>query len=168
MTRIRFAVLVGLLAAFVLGPATAASASLGSVPADVATYVSDGSMVARLNDIYGKNAAGTAGISFDATTQAGPISRVYEWTADRLANTKTDHPVQLTNNWVVPITIGVPAATAAARCGCTAAGVEKSTSTSAVRANPAGSSPASAPPASVAPASSIAAMIARPMRPAMP
>jgi hypothetical protein len=63
-------------------------------------------MVARLNDVYGPNASGTAGISFDDTTKAGPISRVYEWTAERLANRPTDHPVQLTNNWVVPITIG--------------------------------------------------------------
>jgi hypothetical protein len=106
MTRIRFALLLALLAALVVGPAAAASASLGSVPAEVAAYVSDGSMVARLNDVYGKNAAGTEGIAFDDTTKAGPISRVYEWTADRLANKKTDHPVQLTNNWVVPITIG--------------------------------------------------------------
>jgi hypothetical protein len=89
-----------------LVPAAAASASLGSVPAEVTAYVSSGAMVARLNDVYGPNASGTAGITFDDTTKAGPISRVYEWTADRLANHATDHPVQLTNNWVVPITIG--------------------------------------------------------------
>ncbi|MFC5503038.1 hypothetical protein ACFPJ4_12385 [Lysinimonas soli] len=100
------ALLVGLLGALVLGPAPAASASLGSVPAEVAGYVADGGMVARLNDVYGKNASGTAGIDFDATTKAGAISRVYEWTALRLTGAKTDHPVQLTNNWVVPITIG--------------------------------------------------------------
>jgi hypothetical protein len=87
-------------------PAGAASMSLGSVPAEVSAYVTSGAMVARLNDVYGPNAAGTAGIKFDDTTKAGPISRVYEWTTDRLANRKTDHPVQLTNNWVVPITIG--------------------------------------------------------------
>ena len=104
-----FAALIGL-AAVVLGsalvPAAAASASLGSVPDEVTAYVSSGAMVARLNDVYGPNASGTAGIKFDDTTKAGPISRVYEWTADRLANHATDHPVQLTNNWVVPITIG--------------------------------------------------------------
>ncbi|MEO7720320.1 MAG: hypothetical protein ABIS08_00215 [Pseudolysinimonas sp.] len=98
------------LAAGLLGlalvPAGAASASLGSVPAEVTAYVTSGAMVARLNDVYGPNAAGTAGIKFDDTTKEGPISRVYEWTADRLANKATDHPVQLTNNWVVPITIG--------------------------------------------------------------
>jgi len=89
-----------------LVPAAAASASLGSVPAEVTAYVTSGAMVARLNDVYGPNASGTAGIKFDDTTKAGPISRVYEWTAERLANHATDHPVQLTNNWVVPITIG--------------------------------------------------------------
>ncbi len=88
-----------------LVPAGAASASLGSVPAEVSAYVTSGAMVTRLNDVYGPNASGTAGIKFDDTTKAGPISRVYEWTADRLANRATTHPVQLTNNWVVPITI---------------------------------------------------------------
>ena len=104
------ALLASVPAAVLLGvaaePAAAASASLGSVPADVTAYVSGGGLVARLNNVYGPNASGTQGISFDATTKAGPISRVYEWTAGRLANLVTDHPVQLTNNWVVPITIG--------------------------------------------------------------
>ena len=86
-------------------PAGAASASLGSVPAEVSAYVASGAMVTRLNDVYGPNASGTAGIKFDDTTKPGPISRVYEWTADRLANRATTHPVQLTNNWVLPITI---------------------------------------------------------------
>jgi hypothetical protein len=97
------------LAAGVLGlslmPGDAASASLGSVPAEVSAYVTDGSMVARLNDVYGPNASGTEGITFDDTTKPGPISRVYEWTDARLANRTTDHPVQLTNNWAVPITV---------------------------------------------------------------
>jgi hypothetical protein len=103
------AAVVGLVvgaAGVAFGAAGAASASLGSVPPEVTSYVTSGAMVARLNDVYGPNASGTAGISFDDTTKAGPISRVYEWTAERLANRPTDHPVQLTNNWVVPITIG--------------------------------------------------------------
>ena len=93
-------------AGLTLGAAGAASASLGSVPPEVTAYVTSGAMVGRLNDVYGPNASGTAGIKFDDTTKPGPISRVYEWTTDRLANRQTDHPVQLTNNWVVPITIG--------------------------------------------------------------
>jgi hypothetical protein len=103
--RVSAALLAGTIAALVLGPAAAASASLGSVPAQVATYVADGGMVARLSDVYGKNGAGV-GVDFDTSTKAGPISRVYEWTAARLGGADTDHPVQLTNNWVVPITIG--------------------------------------------------------------
>lgn len=107
--RAAFAAVLGLAAGMLgltLAPAGAASASLGSVPAEVTAYVTSGAMVARLNDVYGPNASGTSGIKFDDTTKEGPISRVYEWTADRLANKATDHPVQLTNNWVVPITIG--------------------------------------------------------------
>jgi len=103
------AAVIGMLfgvAGLTVGAAPTASASLGSVPAEVTAYVTSGAMVARLNDVYGPNASGTAGITFDDTTKPGPISRVYEWTADRLANRPTDHPVQLTNNWVVPITIG--------------------------------------------------------------
>jgi hypothetical protein len=98
--------LMALAAGVIAGPVGTASASLGSVPPEVTAYVTSGAMVARLNDVYGPNASGTAGIAFDDTTKPGPISRVYEWTADRLANHATDHPVQLTNNWVVPITIG--------------------------------------------------------------
>ncbi|MBW4031580.1 MAG: hypothetical protein HIU88_02820 [Acidobacteria bacterium] len=94
----------GIIALPAVFSAATASASLGSVPSEVSAYVANG-MVARLNDIYGKNAAGE-GIDFTASTEAGPISRVYEWTAVRLKDQATDHPVQLTNNWVVPITIG--------------------------------------------------------------
>jgi hypothetical protein len=105
LPRAAAAVLVaGIVALLAVVPAAEASASLGSVPAEVSAYVANG-MVARLSDIYGKNASGK-GIDFTATTEAGPISRVYEWTAVRLKDQATDHPVQLTNTWVVPITIG--------------------------------------------------------------
>ena len=73
------AAMIGLAAValgLVLVPAGAASASLGSVPAEVTAYVTSGAMVARLNDVYGPNASGTAGMKFDETTKAGPISRV--------------------------------------------------------------------------------------------
>ena len=104
LPRAAAAVLVaGIVALLAVVPAAEASASLGSVPAEVSAYVAHG-LVARLSDIYGKNASGK-GIDFTATTEAGPISRVYEWTAVRLKDEATDHPVQLTNNWVVPITI---------------------------------------------------------------
>jgi hypothetical protein len=64
--------------------------------------------------------------------------------------------------------IGVQAARAAARWPSSAAGAEKSTSTSALRARSAGSSPISAPPASCAPSSGAIAAIAWPMRPWLP
>ena len=88
-----------------LVPAQAATASDGSVPAEVTVYVTDGSLVERLNDLYGLDASGDRGIDFDETTKPGPISRVWTWTDERLAGEPTEHPVQLTNNWAVPIVI---------------------------------------------------------------
>jgi hypothetical protein len=87
-----------------LAPAQVAAASVGSVPPEVTKYVTDGSLVERLNDLYGLDASGD-GIDFDETTKPGPISRVWTWTDERLAGEPTEHPVQLTNNWVVPIVI---------------------------------------------------------------
>src|SRR4051812_32119169 len=86
----------------VLVPAQTAAASVGSVPPEVTKYVSDGSLVERLNDLYGLDASGD-GIDFDETTKPGPISRVWTRTDERLAGEPTEHPVELTNNWVVPI-----------------------------------------------------------------
>jgi len=86
-------------------PAQSAMASVGSVPPEVTAYVADGSLVARLGDVYGLDASGANGIDFDETTKPGPISRVWAWTDERLAGEPTEHPVQLTNNWVVPIVV---------------------------------------------------------------
>ena len=82
-----------------------ADASAGSVPSEVIRYVTTGPMVARLNDVYGPNAAGTKGIDFDATTKPGPISRVWLWTDERRAGKPTAHPTRMTNRWVVPVTV---------------------------------------------------------------
>ena len=67
--------------------------------------MTDGSLAERLYDLYGLDASGQ-GIDFDENTKPGPISRVWTWTDERLAGEPTEHPVQLTNNWVVPIVIG--------------------------------------------------------------
>ena len=75
------------------------------MPPEVTVYVTDGSLVERLNDVYGLDASGDKGIDFDETTKPGPISRVWTWTDERLAGEPTEHPVQLTNNWVVPIVV---------------------------------------------------------------
>jgi hypothetical protein len=103
---VRAAAALALAALAWIVPAQSAVASVGSVPPEVAAYVADGSLVARLNDLYGIDASGTKGIDFDETTKPGPISRVWTWTDERLAGEATDHPVELTNNWVVPIVIG--------------------------------------------------------------
>ena len=88
-----------------VGPAVAAHASLGSVPVAVSDYVASGQLQARLSQVYGPGATKGSGVDFDATTKPGPISRVYEWTDDRYAHADSDHPIQLTNYWTVPITI---------------------------------------------------------------
>lgn len=75
------------------------------MPPEVTAYVTDGSLVVRLDELYGLDASGD-GIDFDETTKPGPISRVWVWTAEVYSGEPIEHPVELTNNWVVPITIG--------------------------------------------------------------
>lgn len=104
MTRLRSAIAVPLAAFLALAPTLTAQAD-GSVPSEVAAYVADGSLVAQLNDVYGTDAAGN-GVDFDDTTKTGTISRVHSWSAALLAGTHDDHPIDLQNEWVVPITIG--------------------------------------------------------------
>lgn len=108
MTRFRSALAAALAASLVLLPAAAhaapGSGTEGSVPSEVATYVADGSLVAQLNDVYGVSAAGD-GIEFDETTKPGVIERVHVWSAELRAGDETEHPLDLLNEWVVPITI---------------------------------------------------------------
>jgi hypothetical protein len=94
------------LGALLLAPAAPAEASLGSVPVVVSDYVASGQLTARLERLYGPGKAKGTGIEFDQTTKPGPISRVYEWTEDRYVHADSDHPIQLTNYWTVPISIG--------------------------------------------------------------
>jgi len=89
--------------ALVVAPAAAAHAK-GSVPAEVAAYVADGSLRAELDDVYGLNAAGD-GIDFDDTTTMGAIQRVHVWSDDLRAGRETEHPVELVNEWVVAVSI---------------------------------------------------------------
>ncbi|MEO8528901.1 MAG: hypothetical protein ABI435_07465, partial [Pseudolysinimonas sp.] len=90
-------------ASAVLAPALIANAD-GSVPSEVASYVADGTLVSQLNDVYGPDAAGH-GVDFDDTTKVGAISRVHVWSAAQIGGQHTDHPIDLLNEWVVPITI---------------------------------------------------------------
>lgn len=103
MTRFRSVLAVPLAALLVLAPAALAHAE-GSVPAEVAAYAADGSLVAQLNDVYGVNDEGD-GIDFDETTKPGVIERVHVWSAELREGEETDHPLDLLNEWVVPITI---------------------------------------------------------------
>ena len=75
------------------------------MPEQVEEYVTGGDLVERLEDLYGLSADGSTGIDFDETTKTGPISRVWTWTAERLAGEVTEHPTELTNNWVTSISI---------------------------------------------------------------
>lgn len=103
MTRFRSVLAVTFGALLVVAAASPASAE-GSVPSEVTAYVADGSLVAQLNDVYGVNAQGD-GIDFDEMTKTGVIERVHVWSAELRAGEETDHPVDLVNEWVVPVTI---------------------------------------------------------------
>lgn len=103
MPRLRSALAVPLALLLALAPASLARAE-GSVPSEVSAYVTDGSLVAQLNDVYGVNAAGQ-GIDFDDTTKTGVIERVHVWSDALRAGEETDHPVDLRNEWIVPVTI---------------------------------------------------------------
>ena len=103
MPRLRSALVVPVALLLALAPAALARAE-GSVPSEVRAYVADGSLVAQLNDVYGVNAEGE-GIDFDDTTKPGVIERVHVWSDELRAGADTDHPVDLLNEWIVPVTI---------------------------------------------------------------
>jgi hypothetical protein len=110
MTRLRSALTVPLAALLVLAPILGASTlaaavpAEGSVPSEVAAYVADGSLVAQLDDVYGVGAGGD-GIEFDETTTTGVIERVHHFSAELRAGEDTDYPLDLVNEWIVPISI---------------------------------------------------------------
>jgi len=113
MTRLRSALAVPLTALLVLAAILGASTTLaasaavpaeGSVPSEVAAYVADGSLVAQLDDVYGVDAGGD-GIEFDETTTTGVIERVHHFSDALRAGEDTDHPLDLVNEWIVPISI---------------------------------------------------------------
>jgi hypothetical protein len=110
MTRLRSALAVPLTALLVLAPILGASTlaiaapAEGSVPSEVAAYVADGSLVAQLDDVYGVGAEGD-GIEFDETTTTGVIERVHHFSDELRAGEDTDHPLDLVNEWIVPISI---------------------------------------------------------------
>lgn len=108
MTRFRSVLVAPLVALLVIAPSAAHAGSgargEGSVPSEVTSYVKSGSLVAQLNDVYGVDADGD-GIDFDETTEPGVIERVHVWSPELLAGEETEHPLELVNEWVVPISI---------------------------------------------------------------
>lgn len=93
-------------AALVAGPSAApALASEGSVPTEVAAFVTapDG-LIAGLDDFFGVGSDGK-GFDFDETTTFGAVDRVFSFTPEWLAGTKTDTPVIIANEWTVPVLI---------------------------------------------------------------
>jgi hypothetical protein len=103
MPRLRSALVAPAALLLALAPAALAHAE-GSVPSEVRTYVTDGSLVRQLNDVYGPDADGD-GIDFADTTTTGTIERVHVWSEALRAGEDTDHPVDLLNEWIVPISI---------------------------------------------------------------
>lgn len=106
MTRTRRALALPLAVALALVPVGGALAAPaeGSVPSEVRAYVADGSLVAQLNDVYGPG-IGDTGIDFDDTTETGTIERVHVFSDALRAGEDTDRPLELRNEWVVPISI---------------------------------------------------------------
>lgn len=102
--RVRAVALTGVVVALAAGALTVtpASASEGSVPAEVTAYANapDG-LVSRLDDLFG----GSGGIEFDDTTKVGQINRVHTFTEHFIAGLDTETPVELANEWTAPVTI---------------------------------------------------------------
>lgn len=91
-----------------IGSQSALALSEPTVPEPVATYIATG-LVPRLADLYGPSKNPGSGIDFGTstttTTTVGEVHRVFAWTADFLAGKATGNPMELTNNWVVPVAV---------------------------------------------------------------
>ena len=106
-SRARIGAALTLLAAFALAlvGAPAATASQGSVPAEVSAYAADpNGLVSRLDDLFGIGSGG-AGIDFNETTAVGQLNRVFTFTEAFVAGVATDTPVERQNLWTAPITV---------------------------------------------------------------
>ena len=107
LPRARVGAAVAVLAALAvaLSGAPAASASQGSVPAEVAAYAADPKgLISRLDDLFGIGSGGV-GIDFNDTTTVGQLNRVFTFTEAFVAGVATDTPVERQNLWTAPITV---------------------------------------------------------------
>lgn len=96
---------MGIVAVAVLWSAPAASATEGSVPAEIAAFVAEpDGLIASLDDFFGPGVGGK-GIAFDDSTEFGRVDRAYVFSPDWLAGEQTDQPVALANRWTVPVSV---------------------------------------------------------------
>jgi len=92
-------------AIFSLGVAGVASASEGSIPAEVSAYASDpAGLLATLDDLAGLGPDGS-GLAFDETSAVGQLNRVFAFTDEWLAGESTETPVAMQNLWTAPVSI---------------------------------------------------------------
>ena len=106
MSRKRVGRAIAVLIAVAVVPFTgvaSASATEGSVPTEVANYLST-DLTADLTEFYGPGAGGT-GIAFDATTTAAPASRVFEFTAKFSAGVDSEPVARRLNQWISVISL---------------------------------------------------------------
>jgi hypothetical protein len=75
-----------------------------TVPEPVADYVASG-LLARVESLYGPGKGAGSGIAFDASTATGDVHRVFAWTRAYLDGRSDGSPVQLTNQWIVPVSV---------------------------------------------------------------
>ena len=107
----RAAVVFAAVTALCLSPIASASATDGSVPAEVTSYLAN-DLAADLAEYYGPGVGGT-GIAFDETTAAAPASRVFEFTADFVAGVDRQPVARRLNEWISMVSLaGTPAGVA--------------------------------------------------------
>lgn len=105
LNRVRTVASMGIVAMAVLFSAPAASATEGSVPAEIAAFVAEpDGLIAGLDDFYGPGVDGK-GIDFDNNTEFGRTDRVFGFSPAWLAGDQTDQPVTLENLWTVPVSV---------------------------------------------------------------
>ncbi|HEU4806762.1 MAG TPA: hypothetical protein VFT01_00750 [Homoserinimonas sp.] len=95
--------LLASLVALSAGGAAADAAESPRVPEEVAAYFA-ADLIPRLADLYGPGVDGESGIDFDESAVVGQITRVMVFTDDYRSGADTDLAVELSNNWVAPIT----------------------------------------------------------------
>lgn len=74
------------------------------IPDQVAEYC-ERHLVPRLTELYAPGVDGASGIDFDETTSLGAVVRVRAWTEGFLADAGFEPAYELTNAWLVPVSV---------------------------------------------------------------